>query len=178
VTNLSDAIKIASDFVSMDNLHRTHYLVGEFRKQRLATSWGDDVLAFYSTLWYAWISVSRLNMTVSFDEPMHSPGEEMLVDVAPSPSAQPAMSADNGNDVIIPINDAFVPTVYDANGNGHTPDSEHKLTKQQARNKERRKMKRAARKLEGRAPKDGHIYPCPSPICQRKLNRLGYFDHM
>lgn len=174
MTNCSDAIKTASDFVSMDNLHRTHRLVGEFRKQRLATSWGDDVLAFYSTLWYAWISVSRLNMAVSFDDPMYSPGEKMLVDVAP-PSP---LSVDNGNGDIIPINDTVVPTVHDAGVNDHTPDSEDRLTKQQTRNRMRRKKRRVAHKFEERAPKDGHIYPCPSPICQRKFSRLGYFDHM
>lgn len=41
---------LSSDFVPIDNLKRTQRLVGELRRQRLSTSWSDDVLAFYTTL--------------------------------------------------------------------------------------------------------------------------------
>jgi hypothetical protein len=61
VSNKSDAIKIACDFISMENLHRTERLVGEFREHRLASNWGDDVLQLYTSLWYAWISLSPLD---------------------------------------------------------------------------------------------------------------------
>lgn len=58
VSNLTDSIKLACDFVSPENLLRTQSLIKEFREQYLATGWGDDVLQYYTTLWYAWITLS------------------------------------------------------------------------------------------------------------------------
>jgi hypothetical protein len=58
VSNMSDAIKIACDYVSIENVSQTARLVDQFREQRLAIE-GDDVLQFYVMLWYAWVSVSR-----------------------------------------------------------------------------------------------------------------------
>ena len=60
MANLADTIKMAVDYISMSNLNRTHALVSEFRMQRLASAWGDNVLQFYTTLWYAWVSLSSL----------------------------------------------------------------------------------------------------------------------
>ena len=60
VSNKSDAIKIACDFVSIENLVETVRLVGEFREHRLACDWGDDVLQLYASLWYAWVSLSEM----------------------------------------------------------------------------------------------------------------------
>jgi hypothetical protein len=44
----------------MDNLKQTHRLVAEFHRQCIASSWGQDVLQFYTTLWYAWLALSHL----------------------------------------------------------------------------------------------------------------------
>ncbi|KAL6303835.1 hypothetical protein BKA93DRAFT_720606, partial [Sparassis latifolia] len=57
VSNQTDAIKIACDFISIANLAHTQNVVDELREQRLLSGWGDDVLQFYTTLWYAWTSV-------------------------------------------------------------------------------------------------------------------------
>ncbi|KAH7917085.1 hypothetical protein BV22DRAFT_988083, partial [Leucogyrophana mollusca] len=55
VSNATDAIKIACDFVSIKNLAASEHLVNELRSQRLCQDWvGDDVLQYYTTLWYAW----------------------------------------------------------------------------------------------------------------------------
>jgi hypothetical protein len=60
VANKSDAIKIACDFVSMQNLAVTERLVHSFRQHRLAVKWGDDLLALHSTLYYLYISLPKL----------------------------------------------------------------------------------------------------------------------
>src|SRR6266849_3528046 len=60
VANKSDAIKIACDFVSMQNLTVTERLVHSFRQHRLAVKWGDDLLVLHSTLYYLYISLPKL----------------------------------------------------------------------------------------------------------------------
>jgi hypothetical protein len=57
MANRADCIKVASDYMSIDNLRQTEAVVGELRRQHLASAYGDDVLTlntFYVTLWYAW----------------------------------------------------------------------------------------------------------------------------
>ncbi|KAI0055412.1 Clavaminate synthase-like protein, partial [Artomyces pyxidatus] len=54
VSNETDTIKIACDFLSVQDLLASERLVHELRTQRLATDFGDDVLQFYTSLWYAW----------------------------------------------------------------------------------------------------------------------------
>jgi hypothetical protein len=44
----------------MQNLHRTEELVAQFRQHRLAGNQVEDVLQFYTTLWYAWVSLSAI----------------------------------------------------------------------------------------------------------------------
>ncbi|KAA1477404.1 hypothetical protein DENSPDRAFT_753068, partial [Dentipellis sp. KUC8613] len=53
VCNFSDSIKIAYDFICMENLSTTLELAQEYRQERL-TNEGDDVLQIYKTLWDAW----------------------------------------------------------------------------------------------------------------------------
>lgn len=65
VANIADAIKMACDFISIENIKATHQLVDEYREHRITSGWGDDVLQFYTTIWYAWISLSELSDTVS-----------------------------------------------------------------------------------------------------------------
>lgn len=60
VGNKADAIKIACDFVSLQNLHVTLRLVPEFRQYRMATKGGDDVLSLYDTLYRAYMSLPIL----------------------------------------------------------------------------------------------------------------------
>ncbi|KAF7984188.1 hypothetical protein HWV62_15956 [Athelia sp. TMB] len=64
VSNAADAIKIACDFVDVDNLAETQGLVSEFRLQRIATGSGDDVLQLYNTLWHAWCSLMEKESNV------------------------------------------------------------------------------------------------------------------
>ena len=58
VANCADSIKVACDFMSIDNMKITEHIRGELHRQCLATGFGDDVLAFYMTLWYGWEALS------------------------------------------------------------------------------------------------------------------------
>ncbi|KAG9310629.1 hypothetical protein JVU11DRAFT_9197 [Chiua virens] len=58
VSNCDDAIKIACDFVSPENLHATVKLVQDFRSHRLYNKSGDDLLQLPLMLWYAWLTTS------------------------------------------------------------------------------------------------------------------------
>ncbi|KAA1479365.1 hypothetical protein DENSPDRAFT_757505, partial [Dentipellis sp. KUC8613] len=60
VSNTSDSIKIASDFLSIDNLENTSSVRQRLRNQRLVMREGDDVLQFYTTVWYAWLSLASI----------------------------------------------------------------------------------------------------------------------
>jgi len=63
-----DGIKIACDFISVQNLGATQELVTQFRQHRLDVGWGDDVLSFYATLYSAFVSLSALEpMAQSLD---------------------------------------------------------------------------------------------------------------
>ncbi|KAH9918847.1 uncharacterized protein B0H18DRAFT_831699, partial [Fomitopsis serialis] len=53
VSNRTDAMKVANDFISIGNLCKTRNLVKEFRDYRLAAS-GTDVLQLNTTIFYAW----------------------------------------------------------------------------------------------------------------------------
>lgn len=59
VSNLSDCIKIAVDFVSPENIDRCERLTREFREQNHALAWKEDVLQLRSMMWFAWQSCER-----------------------------------------------------------------------------------------------------------------------
>ncbi|KAA1480127.1 hypothetical protein DENSPDRAFT_753043, partial [Dentipellis sp. KUC8613] len=53
VCNFSDSIKVAYDFICMENLFKTLELAQEYRQERLVNE-GGDVLQIFKTLWDAW----------------------------------------------------------------------------------------------------------------------------
>ncbi|KAI0710348.1 hypothetical protein C8T65DRAFT_557686, partial [Cerioporus squamosus] len=53
VFNVADAVKVAIDFISAENLPITGQLVPQLRTQRLSTP-ADDVLQLRNTIWFAW----------------------------------------------------------------------------------------------------------------------------
>ncbi|KAF8179254.1 hypothetical protein K438DRAFT_1725852 [Mycena galopus ATCC 62051] len=58
VCNLSDCIKIAIDFVSLENIDRCGKLTHEFREQKGEDGkvWKEDVLQLQMMMWFAWLS--------------------------------------------------------------------------------------------------------------------------
>ncbi|KZT26000.1 hypothetical protein NEOLEDRAFT_1050237, partial [Neolentinus lepideus HHB14362 ss-1] len=55
VCNLSNSIKVALDFLSLEDLRPTEHVAKELRKHRIEQDWGEDVLRLYDVLWYAWL---------------------------------------------------------------------------------------------------------------------------
>ncbi|GAA5930341.1 uncharacterized protein JCM15063_004779 [Sporobolomyces koalae] len=65
VCNFADCIKVASDFVSLENVARCWIVSDEFRKQtREGKLWRTDVLSLKSQLLWAWESAQRLNQII------------------------------------------------------------------------------------------------------------------
>jgi hypothetical protein len=87
VGNKADAIKIACDFVSLQNLHVTLQLVPEFCQYRMATKGGDDVLSLYDTLYRAYVSLPMLRRSgIALVPPLGSgdTGGQMTTSICPS----------------------------------------------------------------------------------------------
>ncbi|KAJ7789241.1 hypothetical protein B0H14DRAFT_2397649, partial [Mycena olivaceomarginata] len=62
VCNLSDCIKIAIDFVLLENIERCAKLTKEFREQINiidGKAWKEDVLQSKAMMWFAWLSCCR-----------------------------------------------------------------------------------------------------------------------
>jgi hypothetical protein len=185
VANLADAIKIASDFISITNIQRTQRLVDEFRQQRLSSS-GDDVLQFYLTLWYAWANLSRLAKTFSQEDTSHFSFQE--VDHLAGSSVYPTSSstATITIDDFLPMSIDSLPIAMESDsgrngdhgmasggGSGNTTRSERR----RAFAKERKKARREADKFVDRQPK-AKAWACPAKGCKRTFDRGGLFDHL
>ncbi|KAF7360725.1 Clavaminate synthase-like protein [Mycena venus] len=56
VCNLSHCIKVAIDFVSLENIGRCEQLTREFREQNVGRAWKEDVLQLRAMMWFAWLS--------------------------------------------------------------------------------------------------------------------------
>jgi hypothetical protein len=153
VANRADCIKVASDFLSVDNLKRTERLVGELRMQRLAAAHGDDVLAFYVTLWYAWQSLSSQLQELSGGS-LDSVWTSTPFTGANMP---PPMDVD-----ISPM----VPTI-----------STHSMQKSRRDRAYRKKRRNIDDQEKRKGP--AFLFACPHFICDGKmLTRSGYIDHM
>ena len=59
VSNLADSIKIATDYVSPENIDRCAKLTKEFREQNKSKVWKEDILQLKTMMWFAWQSCSR-----------------------------------------------------------------------------------------------------------------------
>jgi len=56
VANLADCIKVAIDFVSVENIGRCESLTKEFRDLNQKLLWKEDVLQLRTMMWFAWLS--------------------------------------------------------------------------------------------------------------------------
>ena len=57
VRNVQNTVKVACDFLSIENLAKTLHVASELRLQRLVSE-GDDVLQLHTVLWYAWCAMA------------------------------------------------------------------------------------------------------------------------
>ncbi|KAI0059793.1 hypothetical protein BV25DRAFT_1808342, partial [Artomyces pyxidatus] len=68
VSNETDTIKIACDFLSVEDVAASIRVASELRMQRLARGFGDDVLQLTNCLWYAWLSLRHHQAKQTLDD--------------------------------------------------------------------------------------------------------------
>jgi hypothetical protein len=176
VSNVTDAIKIACDFVSLDNITMTQQLVGELRHQRLSTSWGDDVLQFYETLWYAWGSLSRPTYPILSSEETASFCAEASADdiQTTSQSSDHDPSDDSAMPMDVDLSTHATAQCGDQKHDAVTPPSA-KVLRRRMHRKGKRAMEASSRNS---APKPGHDFRCPFATSSRPFNLGGLIDHL
>jgi hypothetical protein len=157
VSNRSASIKIARDYVSIDNLAQTERLVAEFRNQRLASGAGDDVLQLYTMLWYLWVSLSGQLFPVG-DEGVPICGPDVNMDIA---SDYPMASSPPPD----PVLGSFI--IGSPSAAPHP-----KVSWRRDKNRASKK----AKKLAMGPPPPDHIFVCK--FCSRKFHRGGLIDHL
>jgi hypothetical protein len=206
VANLSGAIKIACDFISIDNLKRTHRVVRELRHQRLAYSWdddgkawGDDPIELEKTLYYAYLSLTRRYKMASATQPacpaftsssiIHGQSapineETTPMDIPDGPLPSPAYGQSQHNDDLpssssLPADDL---SCQDKGGSCSDKRSSKLSTAKKQKRREKTKQRQIAQRralLIAELPLAlGQIFPCPAPSCGRKLNKTGVLDHL
>ncbi|KAI0739757.1 hypothetical protein C8Q80DRAFT_1222076 [Daedaleopsis nitida] len=67
VSNQADCIKIACDFISPQCLSVCQQLSAEFRMQRIARRWPEDVIPFDWMMYYAWITPEYVKTNISLE---------------------------------------------------------------------------------------------------------------
>jgi hypothetical protein len=181
VANYADAIKIACDFMSVDNLKRTERVAGELRRQRLAVLYGDDVLAFYLTLWYTWEALSpRLHTMpagVERDPPVFAlpVDEPSPMDMDFDPSPMHVTAGDGLSSPASPAGDQDSPRFMATSI--VSPVSGPSLQKSRRDKVYRKRQREKKRLVELCSPRA--IFECSHPLCLgRKFTRPGFFDHM
>ena len=159
VTNITDAIKIACDFICIANLPATQKLRSEFHEHRLATNSGDDVLQLHNILWWAcvWLSEQPWSLvTVEANNPTEDPPmadvdeDIVMVDISGSSSIDTSSST--------PVQGVDLRTA-----------AQRKLAKYNQRRKE---------KLLRRGGKVNTEHKEGCPICPRKFHRNGVINHL
>jgi hypothetical protein len=176
VANMVDEIKVACDFFSMTNLRRTERIVGELRHQRLSESEGDDVLQFYLTLWYAWLSLSQLANAYSSDIASQDSFRELdtLADTSVYPN-----SASIPIDALSQMPEYITTHMADSDALEDPATSVMGATRNEKRwqkAKDRKKFRKDILAVRAKGP--DHIWHCPFQTCCRRLNRSGVFDHL
>jgi hypothetical protein len=197
VSNRADSIKIACDFVSLNNLMETLKLFDEFREHRLSTGVGDDVLQLFNMLWYAWVSLSQMqeahaiwaipqsDTVKDFDTAMDSE-QAVLTNFAPAPASSPAVVVDGPMPSV--AGKRADPTAWDAafpsNGDSLSACSAVSHTQNMSDAQLRKIMRR---KANNRRKKDVKAYtPGPNEVgrnfkcgfCPRMFERAGLIRHL
>lgn len=159
--------------MSIDNLRRTERVAAELRRQRLATTYGDDVLAFYLTLWHAWKALSRQFQTLSANELQLGLVSTPIANQSPpSSSNPPATTTPSFTDELFPTDIDIDPSPVE------TPLGSAVLPSFQSATRDRRYRRAQRQKMLKAKCGPSLKFPCPYPLCgDRKLSRSGFLDH-
>lgn len=183
MSNAADSIKIACDFLPVENLKQTLQVASELRLQRLCTGHGQDVLQLLPTVYYTILALRELQSKVftgRLRSDNYSPSmtaDNLLTtrlshDSSMQHSAHTDISAtSNSND-----DDAYTtPTpVNYLNG----PTTVHPKT---LRKREKNRIKRLTRATEAcpyKGPSLGLEFRFACPLCPRAFIRCGIIDHL
>lgn len=198
MSNVSDSIKIASDFLDAANLAETRDLVAEFRSHRIATRTGDDVLQFYNTLWHCWCSLSekedKVHSRAIRVRPAHPQHPPMYHGYNSHPMTECSSSTDLDVPCFASLGDSlpepsFVPTQTthvaenlrsQAQGQQDSPLPENNSTQASTRTSRlngKRKEKRRLRVLGLWTPAPQNLN-CSCPLCPRQFTRAGLIHHL
>jgi len=173
VGNKSDAIKIACDFISLQNLAETCHVASELREHRLTSQWGEDILALYDTLYHAYRSFPTVLETISHQQHIHTSHGQDPHPKSSSPEVS-AMEVDNPP----PASEEVFAMVIDNSPlprTSHTPPG--RLRKLELRHLNQKQKRRDAI-LEERAAEPGKDFICPLCPGDSYFNRSGLFCHM
>lgn len=199
MSNVSDSIKIACDFLDAENLAETRDLVAEFRLHRIATKTGDDVLQLYNTLWHCWCSLSEQEEKVysraSRVRPAHPKYPPMYHNVNFQSDAElHGSSMDPEPPYHDPLGDSASGSSFLTTQAAHTaedsrsqaqgqqdiplPDNhptQASTRKSRIREKRKEKHRLEVQGLRIRGPPNLN---CSCPICPRRFGRFGLIDHL
>jgi hypothetical protein len=171
-----DAIKIACDHVSIQHLDQIEQLIVEFREQRLASGHGEDVLQFYTMLWYAWLSLRQLREKVPAGKPLgavlDSSIDEDISMAEPGDGLGSSNSSSNlvhGSSSAAPVDSRFPAAHNQHNGAAAA-------TSKRVWQKQKNKANKRAKVTGARPYNPVTEFPCP--FCSRILGRSGLIDHV
>ncbi|KAA1479127.1 hypothetical protein DENSPDRAFT_109473 [Dentipellis sp. KUC8613] len=178
VSNITDSIKIASDFLSVDNLEDTFSVRQQLRDQRLLTREGDDVLQFYTTIWYAWLSLGSVQCkptpSANYDRESQYSRDDTLGDIAPS--------LDASQDISISPRDAAKVSdpqtlAFDSGKSRVGPI--RSVSRGAARQKERNRLHRKGLRKQVNPNTDRFPFFCPTTQCEKRFTSpFALVDHL
>ena len=183
VGNKADAIKIACDFVSLQNLHVTLGLVPEFRQYRMATKGGDDVLSLYDTLYRAYVSLPMLRRSGIASVPLLASGDtsgQMTTSICPSSLADDTAMMVDHFDVLLPSDSPAGPSNAASLENVAIPvENEGKRARKLELRHENRRNKRKNAPPPKRPERPGFGFCCTLCVpVPSYFNRNGLLGHL
>ncbi len=192
MSNAVACIKIACDFVSMENLKYTLQVASELHLERLCSSTGQDVLQLFTTLYYAFVALRTIQPSSPFtahaipnNNVDHSSPMAIDLDLPFTATVRShAFGGDSithshigstaGVDFSLPevATGGSAPTLSHPHGGGITMPDPKMLHKQQ-----KRREKRRAKLTEAPShQKKGFGFGCP--LCPRRFIRSGVINHL
>jgi hypothetical protein len=151
VSNMTDSIKLACDFLDVESLSASHQLKEGFREQRLAHNWPEDVLQFEVTLWHAWRSLYKQKSQLT----------DTLLNTIPAIAPTPTPN--------------FMPMDINASSSSDNGVAHSKEESRRARRRLNRKQRTDAQRSQR---KPGHN--CRCPLCPQSgyFNKRGLLHHL
>lgn len=174
MSNQADAIKIACDFISIENLSATQQIANELREHRLAVGSGEDVLQLEPTLWYSWVGLQSVQGVPATEANVGTDPRELPVNSL-APVYLPVQDGFSDPDITMNADDFGLDDashIFVLNAKAATStNNRHK------RNQQRREEKWKTLDVPTQS---GCDFPCPlcASMASRRYHRGGIYCHM